>query len=1388
MRKYLNRIICFALALGLMATSSFVDFSTTYGISTISEAVKTAETGIDLGKDVETVTGLFNVTGLNKEAFASQSEYFRTSSAYAADEDSGSATEYSVAGFSDIEGAFPKAGSTSKLRSSYKIITLTQRVDGEYKDFPEDVSVKFFSSNPDVIEICDIDSTPMSDPAVYEADDESDPSCMLIRRGPGTTTIQCIFKYEEKQVVFQFDVQVEFSVDKTSDDWRNPSSTISGEATKILVLDQADFLDDPAMNYGDPYADDYAGNQFYSLAIKYMDMASSTANVDSLIVKETNDYNDTVVKYYKGKLRVMGAGFTHVTLTTETDGQTSDFYVLVKPRGSFEEPDKYWIKDGEPELVDLVKQSVSGTASFTLYTNAVKASTLNWEVARYDASSGGDHYVKVVDNKYITYSISENSGVVNFSYAKAGTYRIVAKCKDSYTSDYNILTYYVTILPTLQSAVIYINVGDTYDIIQNSNIPAAEFNKLYNMSTVDEDGMFSGDFIKLDQAKGIITGVKIGVGKVRVKFRTGTIDTTSIFDSSVMDASGLTGEVIITVNVIDSISISNSILSNGNSPTYTIYMGEEYPLFANVTNKDFDIYWESADPSVATIEENGYGCAIVKGVKPGTVTVRAYQIIDGVEKNAYATIIVKKTITKITLDPSEVEMAVGEYKTIVAKFEGDPSDLIWMTSDPTVFSFAEDEGNGTSVIIQGLKPGKALLTAINKDNIVCGYCQVTVLQEATGLKLSESSLTLYESSGNHQLYAYITPSDAYDSTVTWTSTNTKVVTVDQNGLLTVHQAGEATIVVQSKLNPELIAYCNVTVLKSVKSIAFDEDNIEMYKGETYRLAYVIKPEGASNTAISVTSFNPSVATATASTDGSIIIKAVNTGNTQIMIMTTDGNYYDIVNITVRQKATGVKMVYTDVYLGIGEFFDLEVQITPADATDRSLIWESLTPAVATVSTSGRVQGISAGDAIVAVRTLGGAVAYANVHVHQNAIGIRLDPEKVKIDSGETIRIDVIFNPPTTTNKDVVWSTSSPDVAVVNEAGMVTGLKGGVAVITCKTVDGGLQAFCLIEVEEPILSIELNPTEYVLGIGKTLQIEAVISNRGTASNLELEWYSDDEYVASVDQTGKVTAMEYGDCIIYCEAVEGDAIATCKIHVVKEVEKIKLNYSVKTIIVGHSFTLKSTVIPEDADFTNVSYKADDNTIVIVDDDGVVTGIKPGSTFVRAEALDNSGKYALCYVTVINEIAATGITVSDAEIYLIPGEHKTVNYTIKPSNTTDNVTWSSSNEEIATVSTSGKITAKSIGTAKITIMAASGKSATVTVHVLGLSRTSIQIPIYTQYSQLVLDGVDPSEVRWDVTDTSICDIQNGVITARKVGTTTVTATYNGRTLSCTVKVTRN
>ncbi len=1360
MRKNISNILCFIIVICLLATGSITDFSTSYGMTTITEAVSGDNNKDDAPKRTaaSVFASVFGATGFNKNIFKSQNPLWGNKNVLAA----GDGTILVAQGFADNQYAY--TNSTKELTQSDLTIGITKiNPDGSPAPFYCD-GVTFTSSNPNVVSIID--------------NDDTDLTGTLHREGPGTTAITATFReYDENGkaqfMVFQFNVHVEFTLLKTSSEW--VSTGLDAANSKILVLD----------------TDRWPVGTEYPLDIKYVDRANINTEVIDVVAENPN-YDDQVVKYQNGKLKIVGAGFTEVTLSTQDDNpDTCTFSVLVTPRGSLKENNP-----GYPyrQTISGMEGRVEGTKYFTLYTNTAQANNLIWKV--YSVTQDGTEKLLGLTQKNVTgsdklsfeakdasgntileFEVSDQSGVVHLRNVKAGTYKILALSSDKFdlTFKQSYIEYDITVLLSLKGEQIFMNVGDTYSMLDNTNIPVAVFKNIYTVTSTNTA------VADIDTNNGIITAYSIG--RTYIKFKYNSQSGSAIFegdDNNIED-------VVYTVDVIDAISINDSKIGSGNSPAFEMYVGADYRLYANVTNTDYDVYWKSSDESVATIEDMGSGSAMVKALKKGKVTITAYQIIEGVEKKATCTITIKESITNVKLDPSVVEIEVGDYKTIVARVTGDASELRWVSSDASVFTFVDGVDKGSSVTIQALKPGKAMLTCINPDNIVCGYCEVNVFQNVTGLNISESKLTLKENSPDYQLYAYVLPQSASDSSVVWSTTNPSVVTVDEHGKLHVVAAGEAVIVCQSVLNPEFITYCNVTVLKAVTGISFDKHAIELYKGEDYRLSYVIRPTQASNIKVSLSTFDASVATATVSEDYSIVVKAVAAGKTNIMIMTDDGKYWDLVEVTVKQVATGVKMNYTDVTMSVGEFFDMTVTLTPADATERSLTWESLTPDVATVSSTGRITGLKAGNAIILAKTQNGQMAYCNVTVVESAIALRLDPAMATIEPGETLKIDPIFTPEGTTNKAVVWTSSDPSVATVNAAGMVTGIKGGVTVIECKTEDGGYSAFCLLKVEEPIVDITIIPEEYILGIGKYIKLQYEISNSSTASDVEVEWYSTNEKIATVDKSGKVVGVSLGECDIVIEAVNGYAKAICHIQVVKEVSRIKLNYSTKTILVGHNFTLKSTVYPEDATYKDVTYEVSDDTIVMVDSDGVVTGLKAGTAWVTASAQDNSGKYAKCYVTVINEIPATGITLSDTELIMLPGEKKTVSATLKPTNSTDGMSWISSNDQVATVNSNGTITAKAVGTATITVMTTSGKTATISVTVLGLSRTYLEMKVYTQYSSLEVFGA-AGPVKWDVDDVTICDVNNGVVTARKVGTTKITATYNGRKLSCTIKVVAN
>ena len=135
------------------------------------------------------------------------------------------------------------------------------------------------------------------------------------------------------------------------------------------------------------------------------------------------------------------------------------------------------------------------------------------------------------------------------------------------------------------------------------------------------------------------------------------------------------------------------------------------------------------------------------------------------------------------------------------------------------------------------------------------------------------------------------------------------------------------------------------------------------------------------------------------------------------------------------------------------------------------------------------------------------------------------------------------------------------------------------------------------------------------------------------------------------------------------------------------------------------------------------------------------------------------------------------------MVQGEQRTVKPVLNPINSNDTITWSTDNSSVASVNSKGKIKAKSTGRAYITAMTDSGKTATIEVTVIGLNVTNLVMEQYSRYT-LVVEGAT-SRVTWDVANPKIAEVRNGQIISKARGTTTITATVNGRKLTCKLKV---
>jgi len=206
----------------------------------------------------------------------------------------------------------------------------------------------------------------------------------------------------------------------------------------------------------------------------------------------------------------------------------------------------------------------------------------------------------------------------------------------------------------------------------------------------------------------------------------------------------------------------------------------------------------------------------------------------------------------------------------------------------------------------------------------------------------------------------------------------------------------------------------------------------------------------------------------------------------------------------------------------------------------------------------------------------------------------------------------------------------------------------------------------------------------------------------AEKLTIEWTSSDESVATVDATGMVVAVSAGEADITASVTDSEMSAVCKVTVKVAAKDITVpdNLDVK-LNDGNETTVEATVSPADATDVKVSYASTDEAVATVDKDGKVQILQPGECDI-VTTLTQEGKKVVEKKTHIKAFyEVEGITLDKTEGILTAGNTVTLNATVLPKEIADEtiVTWTSSDEKVATVDENGKVTAIAAGEATIT-----------------------------------------------------------------------------------------
>ena len=567
----------------------------------------------------------------------------------------------------------------------------------------------------------------------------------------------------------------------------------------------------------------------------------------------------------------------------------------------------------------------------------------------------------------------------------------------------------------------------------------------------------------------------------------------------------------------------------------------------------------------------------------------------------------------------------------------------WTSTDSSV---AIVNKNGE---IEGLKSGNAVITIQKENKDVIYEIKVSNVESSVVLKNVKMDKNTIELDVNeiYTMPVKIIPSNATSSTLSWFSSNDKVVSVD-NGVIKGIAPGNAMVTVKSSNG--YLDTCLVKVKGDIalptgdyEKISFDISDIVLKKGVVYTINYDTVPKYV-NGAINWDSSNNNVAVV-----NNGIVQAVGIGTA--IITASSGEVKDELYITVVEdeikeddnpyldpnkgiEITSIIINQEEISMNVDDSYQLVALILPTNASYEDVKWRSSNDSIVSVNENGNVRALSSGETSIIAETSNGLLAECWVTVNEKKVEIveekiSLNLSSASLNVGDTIQLIENITPNNAISS-VNWKSSNPSVASVYN-GLVTAKSKGTALITA-TLPNGNKALTTINVSSQksiinVITMSMNISQVRLKIGGSTQLSVkIIPNNAT--NKSVTWSSNNPSIVSVDNNGKVTAKSSGSAIITAKSSNG-IVARASVIVEPNIS-IKLSESYFEMSTNTSKYISASVI--NSSVNNIYWYSSNSNVVTVDKNGKVTAKKEGTATIYATI---SGKSASCVIKVTNPV---------------------------------------------------------------------------------------------------------------------------------------------------------
>ena len=712
-------------------------------------------------------------------------------------------------------------------------------------------------------------------------------------------------------------------------------------------------------------------------------------------------------------------------------------------------------KIGKTVITAKTKDGTDITASTTFTVLPLKVETMTFAEPLVSIARTKDKTIKLtlnseeVDNKSMVWTSSDESVATvvqnpNSSYPleaivtahKIGKATIKAEAQDGsgisatcevevtplMVSDFSLLTASVVkTIPTQLEVKVSPAEADNKKLKWTSLTP--------DIATVTEDGM--------------LTGLKMGTAQIKAE----ALDGSNISKTFNVEVTGLS---------VSSISLPTTPVSVVKTKTGKIKVVVE-PLESD----NQKLTWTSSRTDIATVDNEG----VVTGKKVGTTRITA-STTDGTNLKASVDVNIEPLkVETMTFAESSVSIVKTEDKTIKLTLNSEEVDnkrMIWTSSDESVATVVQNMNAvyPLEAIVVAHKVGKATIKAEAQDGSgMSTTCEV----EVTPLMVSDISLQTASivKTIPTQLEANVSPAEADNKKLKWTSLTPDIATVTEDGMMTGLKMGTAKVKAETTDGSNLSCVFEVQVTGlPVSTISLPAES-SIIKTESMKLECSILPLASDNQKLQWSSNATDIASVDESTG---VITAHKVGDAVITATTTDGSG---ISASTTIHVTPLKVSQIEMPKDISLLYSLskqiEVNIAPELADNKTLKWASEDESIATVTQEGVVKGVNVGTTNITATAMDGSGVSATCKVTVKPVVIDLSTKTINLRKGESYAEQIVnVLPDNYEHKEVVWTSADNSIASVDSEGMITAVKPGITTIKYSLgYDSSITAECKV---------------------------------------------------------------------------------------------------------------------------------------------------------------------------------------------------------------------------------------------------------------------------------------------------------------------------------------